>query len=195
MCTSPSTHPTEEGTTKREAHGTKLVALRDSLRARRAECPTRTRVANISGPSSHRSSVPHRFGVAYDANPSGFQTQRFRSEGCSRLWSRSRSGPCPLPTPVRVGTTTSKSYISAHCSLRSSARVRRGGQGARSFTEGFARIGSPTGMGVAQMWAMPQGLRGCTRYKSGLKVRRPFVDHVASVRHRSHKLVSAIVAF
>jgi hypothetical protein len=103
--------------------------------------------------------------------------------------------PAPLPTPVRVGTTTSTSYIRAHCSLRSSARVRRGGQGARSFTEGFARIGSPMGMGVAQMWAMPQGLRGCTRYKSGLKVRRPFVDHVASVRHRSHKLVSAIVAF
>jgi hypothetical protein len=102
MCTSPSTHPTEEGTTKREAHGTKLVALRDSLRARRAECPTRTRVANISGPSSHRSSVPHRFGVAYDANPSGFQTQRFRSEGCSRLWSRSRSGPCP-PCPHQYG--------------------------------------------------------------------------------------------
>jgi hypothetical protein len=76
-------------------------------------------------------------------------------------------------------------------------------------------------MGVAQMWAMPQGLRGCTRYKSGLKVRRAFldppssargagrldvvyrpserlrefVDHVANVRHRSHKLVSAILAF
>jgi hypothetical protein len=76
-------------------------------------------------------------------------------------------------------------------------------------------------MGVAQMWAMPQGFRGCTRYKSGLKVRRPFldpprsarragrldavyrpserlrefVDHVANVRHGRHKLVSAIVAF
>jgi hypothetical protein len=174
------------------------MASRDSLRARLAGCPTRSRVANITGPSSHRSSVPHRFGVASYATPSGFQSQRFRSEGCSCLWSRSRSGPCSMPTPpapVRVGTTTSKLYIRAHCSLRSSARERRGGQGARSFTERFARIGSPMVMGVAQVWAMLQGLRGCTRYKSGLKVRRPFVDHVANVRHRSHKLVSAIVAF
>jgi hypothetical protein len=76
-------------------------------------------------------------------------------------------------------------------------------------------------MGVAQMWAIPQGFRGCTRYKSSLKVRRPFldpprsargagrldavcrpserlrefVDHMANVRHGCHKLVSAIVAF
>src|SRR5215213_8119851 len=127
----------------------------------------------------------------------------------------------PPPTSVRVGTSTSKSYIRAHCSLRSSARERRGGQGARPFMEGFARIESPMVMGVAQMSAVLQGLRGRTRYKSGLKVRRPFldpprstrragrldavyrpserlrdfVDHVANVRHRSHKLVSAILAF
>ena len=76
-------------------------------------------------------------------------------------------------------------------------------------------------MGDAHMSAVLQGLRGCTRYKGGLKVRRPFldpprsarragsldavyrpserlrefVDHVANVRHRSHKLVSAILAF
>jgi hypothetical protein len=127
----------------------------------------------------------------------------------------------PPPAPVRVGTSTSKSYISAHSSLWASARERCDGQGARSFMEGFAHIECPKIMGVAQMSAVPQGFRGCTRYKSGLKVRRSFldlprsarragrlyavyrpserlrdfVDHVANVRHRSHKLVSAILAF
>ena len=87
--------------------------------------------------------------------------------------------------------------------------------------EGFARTGSLMVTGVAQMSAVPQGLRGCMRYKSGLKVRRSFldpprsargagrldtiyrpserlrefVDHVANVRHRRHKLVSANLAF
>jgi hypothetical protein len=48
--------------------------------------------------------------------------------------------------------------------------------------EGFARIGSPMVRGVAQMSAVPQELRGCTKYKSGLKVRRPFLDPPRSTR-------------
>src|SRR5829696_6685559 len=156
------------------------------------------------------------------ANPSELRTPEISQRGSPPPVApvAFRSLP-PPPAVVRVGTTTSKSYIRAPCSLRSSARERRGGQGARSFTEGFARIGSPMVMGVAQMWAIPQGFRGCTRYKSSLKVRRPFldpprsargagrldavcrpserlrefVDHMANVRHGCHKLLSAIVAF
>jgi hypothetical protein len=57
-----------------------------------------------------------------------------------------------------VVTSTSKSYISARGRQCSSARERRGGQGARSSMEGFARIESPMVMGVAQMSAVTQGL-------------------------------------
>src|SRR5215211_1594645 len=148
-------------------------------------------------------------------------SQKFRRGGDERSEPLSLRSLPPPPTPVRVGTSTSKSYSSARGRQRSLARERRGGQGARSFTEGFARLGSPMVMGDAHMSAVLQGLRGCTRYKGGLKVRRPFldpprsarragsldavyrpserlrdfVDHVANVRHRSHKLVSAILAF
>jgi hypothetical protein len=66
------------------------MALRDSLRARRAECPARTRLANITGPASDRSGVPHRFRYASYANPRGFRIPE--------IWQR---GPPPAP-PVEL---------------------------------------------------------------------------------------------
>ena len=83
----------------------------ESLRARRAECPARTTLANITGPSSDRSEVPCEFRFEYDANPSGFRTRKFAARvAVARAPGRV---PVPAPTALRV----------ANCSIPASCPV------------------------------------------------------------------------
>jgi hypothetical protein len=81
-----------------------LMASRNSLRTRCAECPTRSRLANIAGPSSDKGGVPHRFGIAYHANTSEFRTPDISQRGSPPFASpvALRSLP-PPPTPLQVG--------------------------------------------------------------------------------------------
>jgi hypothetical protein len=83
----------------------------DTLRAHRAECPSRTRLANITGPSSEESGVPHRSRLASYANPSEFRTPAIFSGGCSLLWSQSRSGPCPCPISHKATRLTANANM------------------------------------------------------------------------------------
>jgi hypothetical protein len=57
------------------------MAPRDSSRARRAGCPTRTGFANIMGSSSGESGAPHRFRFASYANASVFRTPEVSQRG------------------------------------------------------------------------------------------------------------------
>ena len=54
-----------------------------------------------------------------------FEAPKFRSEGRSRQWPRSRYGPCPSAPTLRVGTSVSKSYISAGSPALLGARAAR----------------------------------------------------------------------
>jgi hypothetical protein len=87
---------------------------RDSLRACCAECPTRTRLANIAGPSSEESGVPHLFRFASYASPSEFRTSEISQRGLQPSLTPVASRPPPHP-PHLYGWERSIQAVAGHC--------------------------------------------------------------------------------
>jgi hypothetical protein len=98
--------------------------------ARSAACPTKTRLANIRGPSSEESGTPHRFRFASYANPSEFRTSEISQRG---------SPPSATPVAYRCSPpshsrTLSPDYSRSRVSLMNKGNVILSG---RSQCAGF----------------------------------------------------------